>query len=237
MLEPIRHTLEFQRIILASVSPRRSEILRNAGLNFEIVPSLFEENLDPKKFQNHGEYAVETAYRKVLDVAERCSSDMNPPDVIIGADTVVSLDGKLYGKPEDTKMAYKYLEQLSGRQHTVYTGVVIKTPEATVKFVESTLVQMAYLSEDVIRGYIRTKEPLDKAGGYAVQGIGGSLIEKIDGDFYNVIGLPLHSFCKHLLWLYDDKLKRHELVRTLDNDEKSVTEGQNDSATKKGSTS
>lgn len=224
MLEPIRHILEFQRIVLASVSPRRSEVLRNAGLNFEIMPSLFEEDLDPRKFQNHGDYAVETAYRKVLDVAERCSGDLNPPDVIIGADTVVSLDGKLFGKPEDSQMAYKFLEQLSGRQHTVYTGVVIKTPDATVKFAESTVVQMAYLSEDVIRGYIRTKEPLDKAGAYGIQGFGGSLIERIEGDFYNVLGLPLHSFCKHLLWLYDDKVKKRELVRTIDEGETGIND-------------
>lgn len=218
MLEPIKHALDFQRIVLASVSPRRSEILHTVGLNFEIMPSLFEEDLDPHKFQSHGDYAVETAYRKVLDVSERLSKDLNPPDVIIGADTVVSLDGKIFGKPEDTKMAYKFLEQLSGRQHTVYTGVVIKTKEATIKFYESTNVQMAYLAEDVIRGYIRTKEPMDKAGAYGIQGFGGSLIEKIEGDFYNVIGLPLYSFCKHLRWLYDDKLKRLELSKTIDAD-------------------
>lgn len=82
------------------------------GLNFEIMPSLFEEDLDPRKFQSHGDYAVETAYRKVLDVSDRLSKDSNPPDIIIGADTVVSLDGKVFGKPEDAKMAYKFLEQL-----------------------------------------------------------------------------------------------------------------------------
>lgn len=215
MLEPIKHSLDFQRIILASTSPRRSEILRHLGLHFEILPSLFEDNLDPKKFHSPEDYAVETAYRKVLDVAERVAKDINRADVIIGADTVVTLDGKMYGKPKDSAEAKKFLEELSGRQHTVCTGVVIKTPNATVKFSEKTLVTMAYLNEDVIQGYVRTREPMDKAGAYGIQGIGGTLIEKIQGDFYNVLGLPLHSFCKHLLWLYDDKRKKDELKRNL----------------------
>ncbi|KAL1124491.1 hypothetical protein AAG570_001117 [Ranatra chinensis] len=215
MLEPIKHTLDFQRIVLASVSPRRSEILHNVGLRFEVMPSLFEENLDPKKYASHADFAVDTAYRKVLEVADRMANDINPPDIIIGADTVVSMDGKIYGKPTNAKMAQKYLEELSGRQHTVHTGVVIKTPTATVKFHETCNVNMAYLSEDIIRGYIRTREPLDKAGGYGVQGYGGSLIERIEGDYYAVMGLPLHSLCKHLLWLYDDRAKRLELARTL----------------------
>ncbi|KAK9510385.1 hypothetical protein O3M35_005181 [Rhynocoris fuscipes] len=215
MLEPIKHTLDFQRIVLASVSPRRSEILRNIGLHFEIVPSLFEEDLDPKSFETNAEFAVETAYRKVLDVANRLSRDNNPPDIIIGADTIVVLDGKIYGKPGNVKTAQKYLEQLSGRQHSVHTGVVIRTPNATVKFHETTLVTFAYLSENVISSYIKTKEPLDKAGGYGIQGLGASLIERIDGDFYNVMGLPLHSFCKHLLWLYEDRAKKLDLSKTI----------------------
>uniref|UniRef100_A0A069DXV5 Putative nucleic acid-binding protein asmtl n=1 Tax=Panstrongylus megistus TaxID=65343 RepID=A0A069DXV5_9HEMI len=215
MLEPIKHALDFQRIILASVSPRRSEILHSIGLHFEIMPSLFEENLDPRSFPSIKEFAVETAYRKVLDVAERMSRDPNQPDIIIGADTVVVLDGRIYGKPGTMKNAQKYLETLSGRQHAVHTGVAIRTPNATVKFHETTLVTMAYLSEEVINAYLRTKEPLDKAGGYAIQGIGASLIEKIDGDYYNVMGLPVHSFCKHLLWLYEDRSKKMELTRTI----------------------
>ncbi|CAB0017247.1 unnamed protein product [Nesidiocoris tenuis] len=215
MLEPIRHSLDFQRIILASTSPRRSEVLRHLGLHFEILPSLFEENLNPKDFASPADYAVETAYRKVLDVAERVANDVNKADIIVGADTVVCLDGKLYEKPKDTAAAVKCLSELSGRQHTVYTGMVIKTPNATVKFSEKTLVTMAYLSDDVIQGYVRTREPMDKAGAYGIQGLGGTLIEKIDGDFYNVLGLPLHSFCKHLLWLYDDQRKKDELKRDI----------------------
>ncbi|KAF6214415.1 hypothetical protein GE061_009158, partial [Apolygus lucorum] len=91
-------------------------------------------DLDPKKFASPADYAVETAYHKVLDVAERVAQDINRADVIIGADTVVTLDGKLYGKPADSEEAKKYLEELSGRQHTVYTGVVIKTPTLQSNF-------------------------------------------------------------------------------------------------------
>ncbi|XP_014251647.1 N-acetylserotonin O-methyltransferase-like protein isoform X2 [Cimex lectularius] len=215
MLEPIKHSLEFKRIVLASVSARRSEILRSVGLRFEIMPSLFPENLDPKNYPNLAEYAVETAYRKVLDVADRMKEDLNQPDIIIGADTVVTLDGKVYGKPKDSKTAQQYLEDLSGRQHVVHTGVVIKTPTATVKFHETAQVTMAFLTDEIISGYVRTREPLDKAGGYGIQGIGGSLIEKINGDYYTVLGLPLHSFCKHLLWIFDDRKKKMELEMSL----------------------
>lgn len=203
MLEPIRHSvLNGKRIILASSSPRRSEILQNIGLKFEVVPSKYEEDLKPESFKNHGEYAVATAYNKVIDVDKLLSNDSIKPEIIIGADTVVSLAGKVLGKPKDKSEAFKYLKELNGKQHTVYTGMVIKTRKDIQKFYESTSVFMAPLDDKTIQAYVDTSEPLDKAGAYGIQGFGGSIIEKIDGDYFNVMGLPLHSFCKHLLVLY-----------------------------------
>ncbi|XP_054289228.1 probable bifunctional dTTP/UTP pyrophosphatase/methyltransferase protein [Macrosteles quadrilineatus] len=203
MLEPLRSSvLQGKRIILASSSPRRSEILHNIGLKFEIIPSTYEENLTPEKFTNHGEFAVATAFNKVEEVEKRLSRDPIKPDLIIGADTVVSLNGKIYGKPKDKAEAYSHLQALSGKQHTVFTGVVIKTPTALRKFYESTKVFVAELDEKTIRAYIATEEPMDKAGAYGIQGYGGSIVEKIDGDYFTVMGLPLHSLCKHIIYLY-----------------------------------
>ncbi|XP_046676584.1 nucleoside triphosphate pyrophosphatase [Homalodisca vitripennis] len=108
MLEPIRASiLSGKRIILASTSPRRAEILQNIGLRFEVVPSTYEEDLDPKDYQNHGDFAIATALNKVLEVDKRLSNDQVKPDIIIGADTVVSYDGRVFGKPRDKEEAFK----------------------------------------------------------------------------------------------------------------------------------
>ncbi|KAJ9595956.1 hypothetical protein L9F63_012849, partial [Diploptera punctata] len=191
MLEPVKHILQSQRIVLASGSPRREEILRGVGLKFEVCPSLYEEDLDPANYKNHGDFVVDTATNKVKEVAERLASDA--PDLIIGADTMVSMDGKVYGKPKTEEKAITMLRELSGRAHTVFTGVVLHAGGHVVKFSESTKVFMAPLSEQVIQAYVNTGEPLDKAGAYGIQGVGGSLIEKIEGDYFNVMGMPLHS--------------------------------------------
>uniref|UniRef100_A0A1B6IDR8 Uncharacterized protein n=2 Tax=Homalodisca liturata TaxID=320908 RepID=A0A1B6IDR8_9HEMI len=202
MLEPIRASiLSGKRIILASTSPRRAEILQNIGLRFEVVPSTYEEDLDPKDYQNHGDFAIATALNKVLEVDKRLSNDRVKPDIIIGADTVVSYDGRVFGKPRDKEEAFKHLQVLSGKQHTVFTGVVIKTPTNISKFYEHTKVLMAKMDQRTIQAYIATNEPMDKAGAYGIQGFGGSIIEKIDGDYFTVMGLPLHSLCKHMLEL------------------------------------
>lgn len=202
MLEPVMQVLQSQRIILASGSPRRVEILKAMGLKFDICPSLYGENLDPSKYKCHSEYVLDCASNKVQEVADRLFAEGNKSDIIIGADTVVSMNGKLYGKPEDEEAAVEMLKQLGGHTHTVFTGVVVHTCTKIVKFSESTKVFMAPISEEIIKAYVKTGEPLDKAGGYGIQGLGGSLIEKIEGDYFNVMGLPLHSLCKHLVEIY-----------------------------------
>ncbi|XP_072039936.1 probable bifunctional dTTP/UTP pyrophosphatase/methyltransferase protein [Amphiura filiformis] len=211
MLQPILHKLSTQRIVLASGSPRRKQILANIGLKFEVVPSTFEENLDESSFDTPQDYARETALRKTMEVASRLDGPQRP-DLIIGADTVVALGNQILEKPNSTRHAFEILSNLSGKTHMVHTGVVLLTryhtqesssdPFKIVQFYESTEVTFAELSTDVINGYIDTGEPMDKAGGYGIQALGGTFVSGIHGDYYNVMGFPLHHFCKQLVNLY-----------------------------------
>ncbi|XP_033228498.1 dTTP/UTP pyrophosphatase [Belonocnema kinseyi] len=198
MLEPAIQALSAGRIILASSSPRRQEIIQKLGFKVEIVPSFYNENLDRSKYNSHSDYIQDLARFKVLDVFERLEKEKTPPELIIGADTLVTLGDVIYGKPKDEQDAFKMLSCLNNKTHTVYTGVCLKTRKTEIKFYESAEVKFGDLSEDQIKAYIRTGEPLDKAGGYGIQGLGGCLVEKINGDFYTVMGMPLYSTVKHL---------------------------------------
>lgn len=219
MLEPIRHILCAQRNVLASGSPRRREILHSVGLSMEIVTSNFIENLDKDSFSHPCEYVKENAKQKAVEVWKRLAArDVDTrPELVIGADTVVTLEETIYEKPRDSEDAYRMLSKLSGQKHTVFTGVALVTPApqdqtsgdqsgdfVVTTFHEGTDVVMTELSENLIRKYIETGEPFDKAGGYAIQGIGGSLIEGIRGDYFNVMGLPLHRLCKELYHMFSD---------------------------------
>lgn len=185
----------------------------------EIVTSNFIEDLDKDKFSHPCEYVKENAKQKAVEVWKRLSSrDVDArPDLVIGADTVVTLDEMIYEKPRDSDDAFRMLSKLSGQKHTVFTGVALVTPAppdqtsgdsrddfVVTTFHEGTDVVMTELSENLIRKYIETGEPYDKAGGYAIQGIGGSLIEGIRGDYFNVMGLPLHRLCKELYHMFSD---------------------------------
>lgn len=210
MLQPILHKLASKRIVLASSSPRREQLLRNIGLSFEIIPSTYEENLDKGSFEKPYQYVKETAKYKALQVAEKLQKEI-PADLVVGADTVVTLDGEIIGKPKDETEAFSMLERLSGRTHTVYTGVVLVTPnnqggpdsEFNIRsFHEATDVTMTRMTSDIIKYYISTKEPMDKAGAYGIQEIGGTLVEGIRGDYFTVMGLPLHRLCIELVQIY-----------------------------------
>ncbi|KAG7158900.1 probable bifunctional dTTP/UTP pyrophosphatase/methyltransferase protein [Homarus americanus] len=191
-----------KKIILASSSPRRKEILEKIGLNLTIVPSTFEENLDPSNFSHPSDFVIATARGKTEEVAKRLSSSNSPPDLVIGADTCISLGGQVYGKPKDREDALSMLNKFSGTSHNVLTGVCVMVQRGTtwqeISFSEATSVQFAELSADDVNAYIDTGEPFDKAGGYGIQGLGGMLVEGIHGDYYNVMGFPLHRFCLHL---------------------------------------
>ena len=175
-----------QRWILASQSPRRRELLARFGREFEVIPSGAEEKIntaDAKK-------AVEELSRqKAFWVSERVGEG----DVVIGSDTVVVLDGNILGKPRDEQDAVRMLKELQGRTHEVLTGVtVVVKGGLCVTFHEETRVHVACMSEEEIRNYVATGEPMDKAGAYGIQGAFGPFISGITGDYYNVVGLPLH---------------------------------------------
>ncbi|XP_041970262.1 dTTP/UTP pyrophosphatase [Aricia agestis] len=205
MLQPIMHILKQKNIILASGSPRRKEMIENIGLKVHLCPSKFEEDLNPKNFASFSEFVEETALQKVLEVEKRLIEEKNIPDMVIGADTMVTLDGEMFGKPTTVQEAFDMLSRLSGRSHTVYTGVVVKTPQKTVKFTEKTNVVFGKVNEEQIKGYIATGEPMDKAGGYGIQGVGGTFVERVEGDYFTVVGLPLYRLCSVLYDLYVHK--------------------------------
>jgi septum formation protein len=173
-------------IILASSSPRRSELLEMLGVEFSVVPSLIDEKDDPDIPIE--ELVESNALAKVNDVVKRCDAGL-----VIGADTVVVCDGKMFGKPADIDDAVRMLQQLEGRTHKVYSGVAVTRAEDgfTRTAHEVTSVTFRPLSKSQIIKYFEMIDPLDKAGAYAIQGAGGIIIEKLSGCYYNVVGLPL----------------------------------------------
>lgn len=174
------------RIILASASPRRSELLRRIQLDFTIIPSNVEEVVDERL--EGAEIVKAIASQKAWDVATK----LQEKALVIGADTVVMKDGVL-GKPKDKNQAFAMLKRLQGEWHEVFTGVaVIDSGTGKVsQGYEKTRVKMRSLSEDTIIRYIETGEPMDKAGAYGIQGWGSLLVERIEGCYFNVVGLPL----------------------------------------------
>lgn len=175
-----------KKIVLASASPRRKELLKQMGLRFEVIPSSIEEN----KFDYHMQpemLACKLALLKSEQVAKQQKNSL-----VIGADTIVVHD-KVFGKPEDKKDAYWMLKSLTGKPHQVITGLAVIDSETGDKKVEyeKTVVYMKQISDEEIKAYINTGEPMDKAGAYGIQGLGGLFVEKIDGCFFNVVGLPV----------------------------------------------
>ena len=170
-------------LILASASPRRREMLTLMGYDFTVKPSRAEENI------GHcapGEYVSRLARIKAAAVAEE-----NPGCCVLGSDTIVYLDGEILGKPRDEEDAFHILSTLSGRTHTVFTGVAIIAGDKETIFYDKTEVTFKTLEPDEIRDYIATGEPMDKAGAYGIQGMGGMFVDRIDGSYSNVVGLPM----------------------------------------------
>ncbi|EEC08739.1 Maf protein, putative [Ixodes scapularis] len=202
MLEPLFSVLDKKRIVLASASPRRREILRVLGLRCQIVASSFKENLDKSRFAQPVDYALATAIGKAQSVAKALREEPTPVDLVIGADTIVVQDGQILEKPKDASDAVRMLTQLSGKTHLVQTGVALVhwcgSELKTRTLQETTEVSVALLSPAVIEAYVATSEPFDKAGAYGIQGKGGSLVERINGDYFNVVGFPVHRFCREL---------------------------------------
>jgi septum formation protein len=174
------------RLILASASPRRRELLQRAGLDFTVVPSHADEEVQPA--EPPAEYALRVAHEKALDVAKR-----HPGSWILGADTIVEIDGKILGKPLDEADGQRMLRLLSGRVHRVMTAFVLLNGNGQVytRQVATSEVTFKPLSDEQICVYLATGEPFDKAGAYAVQGRGATLVERVNGSYTNVVGLPL----------------------------------------------
>ena len=188
------------RIILASGSPRRTELLQTAGIPHEVIVSGADEDVreaDPRAL------VEELSARKAQEVFERIQDQAEQREtVVIGADTVVACDRKILGKPEDEEDAFRMLQMLSGRAHHVFTGVtlcgVTGGKKKTVTFSEESLVHVAKLTEEEIRSYIRSGEPLDKAGAYGIQGSFMKHVSGIEGDYFNIVGLPVSHLYREL---------------------------------------
>jgi septum formation protein len=186
--------IEQEELVLASKSPRRKYLLKQAGLIFEVIPSTFDEK------------SVElTSPQEYVSTLSRCKADavadQHPSKWIIAADTVVFVNGNVLGKPPSVSAARKMLQQLSGRRHQVFTGYTICNKEKRRWHGDAVCTEVTFksLSPDEIEWYVQTDEPFDKAGAYAIQGLGTFLVKKISGSYTNVVGLPVCEVIEYLI--------------------------------------
>ena len=195
-----------EKIILASSSPRRRELMAQAGFAFEVLVSEADETIET---ETPGEMVEVLSERKAAAVAEEITRQGFAEEsvLLVGADTMVAIDGKKLGKPKDEKGAEKMLEELSGRTHQVYTGVTLirlkKAENGSIlqesrTFSEGTDVSFYPLTKEEIRSYIATGEPMDKAGAYGIQGKAAVFVKEIKGDYNNVVGLPIARLYQEL---------------------------------------
>lgn len=181
------------KIILASASPRRKELLKQIGISFKTMPSVKEEKLTKEAPE---EIVEELSYQKAVDICAQLEKELKEDFVVIGADTIVSAWGKVMGKPVDKEDAYQMLQQLQGKSHQVYTGVTLAwkykdMPAMFHTFHECTDITVFPMTEEEIKSYVNSGEPMDKAGAYAIQGQFAAYIQGICGDYSNVVGLPI----------------------------------------------
>ena len=179
-------------MILASNSQRRQEILKDAGFNFRVITSNIEETSDKKIITE-----------RILDIAEKKLEQIaknNKNKFILAADTVVELNGKIFGKPKNREEAFSFLKTLSGQIHRVITAYVFKNISKNILIKEIVVSEVKFfdLDDETINWYLDTGEPFDKAGAYGIQGYGRVLVEKIDGDYYSIMGFPISNFLKNL---------------------------------------
>ena len=191
LCERIRYVL--MKVILASASPRRKELLRQVGISFKTMPSGKEEVITKEA---PADIVEELSYQKAVDICKTLSETMQEDFVVIGADTVVACWGQIMGKPGDKDNAFRMLQELQGKSHQVYTGVTLAwkykdMPAMFHTFHECTDVTVFPMTDEEIRRYIDSGEPMDKAGAYAIQGKFAAYIQGICGDYANVVGLPI----------------------------------------------
>ena len=188
---PDKRIKQMKHIILASASPRRKEILELADLKFDVMPSDAQE-ITTKTAPN--EVVMELASIKAKDIYKKSEKQ----SMIVGADTVVAYQGQILGKPTDEADAKRMLTMLSGQTHEVYTGVCVIEDEKIKTFYEETKVTFYEISDEQIDRYIKTGEPMDKAGSYGIQGKAAVFIKGIEGDYYNVVGFPIARFLQEI---------------------------------------
>jgi septum formation protein len=203
-------------VILASQSPRRRELLTLIGITHEVRPANIDESILP------GELPPGHAERLAREKAERLADNLRDA-VVIGADTIVVLDGEILGKPVDADEAVRILRRLGGRTHTVHTAVAVAYDGRTVSGVESVEVTFRPLSEPQIASYVATAEPMDKAGAYGIQGFGATLVERVNGDYFAVMGLALGR----LIGLLRDVGVDYDFGRVTRSNEEGKTKGRN----------
>jgi septum formation protein len=185
------------RLVLGSASPRRRELLTLVGYQYDVIKPDIEEV--PKPGESPVDYVRRNAKEKAKAVADKLAG--SAPSIIISADTIVVLGGEILEKPRDADHAVEMLGRLSGREHTVVSGVTLMAVGAAAavdEFTVETRVKIKRLSDAEVRSYVRTGEPLDKAGGYAAQGIGSYMVERIEGSYANVVGLPIAEVVERL---------------------------------------
>lgn len=187
-------TSSINKIVLASASPRRLELLRSLGLDVRVMPSSYDEPEHPHLTPR--ELAIVHARHKCEDVVKRLNGARG--DIVVAADTVVDVDGNAYNKPRDAEDAKGMLRDLSGRTHLVHTAFALSIPglDNLIEHCESTFVTFYPLDDDEIGAYVASGEPMDKAGAYGIQGYGATLVERVEGDFYTVMGFPLGRFAR-----------------------------------------
>ena len=179
------------KLVLASKSPRRSEILKNAGYEFTVSVAGADETIpDGTKPEDA---VIFLAARKAMAV------DRADDETVLGADTIVVLDNKILGKPKDKDDAFNMIKALSGRVHSVFTGVCVVGKGVSMTFSEETKVEFLPLTDDEINAYINTDEPYDKAGAYGIQGLASKFIRGIQGDYFNVVGLPVSRIYEKII--------------------------------------
>ncbi len=186
------------KIILASSSPRRIELLKQVGLDFEIIPANIKEEFED--YMGAGQYASEMSKQKAMAVAKKVKGKYDKDTYVLGADTVVVIDNIILGKPVDENHAFRMLKLLENRWHDVITGLTLINAE-TLKCItetELTRVKFPVFSKGFLERYLTSKEPYDKAGSYGIQGTGSLMVECIEGCYFNVMGLPLYRLSKML---------------------------------------
>jgi len=181
------------RLVLASQSPRRKELLSILGIPFDVIPSSIDET--PMPGEDPKSFAVRVARDKGMEVASRMEQSL-----VLSADTIVTIDGEILNKPEDERDAVRMLRKLSGRVHEVYTAVCLinQVKRETLEGLDRTQVWFDVMTDEQIHDYIKRENVMDKAGAYAIQGYAGVYIPRIDGNYFNVMGLPLPLVCKLL---------------------------------------